>query len=275
MWGGMNAAEEYARSRAILLEDLDGIRVEKDTAKRAGYLIFDRPPMNIITFKNRFQIRALLEEMDQDPDVRVIVIRGANGVYSSGGEIPGFLKVDRDHMSDLAFNVATPERCRKPVIVGIEKFAMGVSFELAMACDFRIATENSQLALPEINLGIIPGSGGTHRVAKIAGLSRAKEMVMRGRRISAQVAFDWGLVSEVVPDGGLDEAIDRWVEDLAARPQVPLSTLKWVLNASEDAPLHVGMELEGQAFEKLRPGPEFKHGIDAFMGKKKPDFSDM
>ena len=85
----MNAAEEYAKSRAALLEDLDGIRVEKDTAKRAGYLIFDRPPMNIITFKNRFQIRALLEEMDQDPEVRVIVIRGANGLYSSGGEIAG------------------------------------------------------------------------------------------------------------------------------------------------------------------------------------------
>ena len=178
-------------------------------------------------------------------------------------------------MSDLAFNVATPERCRKPVIAGIEKFAMGVSFELALACDFRIATEDAKLALPEINLGTIPGSGGTHRIAKIAGIARAKEMIMRGRRISAQQAFEWGLVSEVVPAGGLDEALDKWVEDLASRPQIPLSTLKGVLNASEDAPLHVGMELEGQAFEKLRPGPEFKHGVDAFMDKKKPDFSDM
>jgi 2-oxoglutaroyl-CoA hydrolase len=271
----MNPLEEYARSRAALLEDVEGIRVEKDTARKAGYLIFDRPPMNIITFKNRFQIRALLEEMDDDPEVRVIVIRGANGLYSSGGEIPGFLKVDRDGMSDLAFNVATPARCRKPVIVGIEKFAMGVSFELALACDFRIATEDSQLALPEINLGIIPGSGGTHRVAKIAGVARAKEMVMRGRRLSAQEAFDWGLVSEVVPSGGLDEALDRWVEDIATRPQVPISTMKWVLNGAEDMPLSAGMEFEGQAFEKLRPGPEFKHGVESFINKKKPDFSDM
>ena len=271
----MSALEEYARSRAALLEDVDGIRVEKDVAKRAGYLIFDRPPMNIITFRNRFQIRALLEEMDQDPDVRVIVIRGANGLYSSGGEIPGFLKVDRDGMSDLAFNVATPSRCRKPVIVGIEKFAMGVSFELALACDFRIATEDTQLALPEINLGTIPGSGGTHRIAKIAGVARAKEMIMRGRRISAEQAYDWGIVSEVVPAGGLDEALDRWVADIAARPQVSISTMKWVLNAAEDMPLSAGLDFEGQAFEKLRPGPEFKHGVEAFMDKKKPDFSDM
>jgi 2-oxoglutaroyl-CoA hydrolase len=270
----MDALADYARSRAALLEDVEGIRVEKDPARKVAWLVFDRPPMNIITFRNRFQIRALLEEMDHDPEVRVIVIRGANGLYSSGGEIPGFLKVERDHMSDLAFNVATPSRLRKPVIVGIEKFAMGVSFELALACDFRIATENSQLALPEINLGITPGSGGTHRVAKIAGVARAKEMVMRGRRLSAQEAFEWGLVSEVVPDGGLDEALDRWIDDIAARPQIPLSTLKWVLNGAEDMPLSAGLEFEGQAFEKLRPGPEFKHGIDAFMDKKKPDFSD-
>ncbi len=105
-------------------------------------------------------------------------------------------------MVDLAWNVAAPERCRKPVIAAIEKFAMGVAFELALACDFRIATESTQLALPEINLGTIPGSGGTQRVARIAGLGRAKEMIMRGRRLSAAEAHhSWGLVTEVVPDG--------------------------------------------------------------------------
>lgn len=267
--------EEYARERAALLEDVEGLRVEKDPETKAGYLIFDRPPMNIITFRNRAQIRAILEAMDRDEDIRVIVIRGANNLYSSGGEIGGFLKVDRDGMSDLAVAIATPERMRKPVIAAIEKFAMGVAFELALACDFRLVTEEAQLALPEINLGVIPGSGGTQRIAKLAGLGRAKEMIMRGRRISGREAGDWGIASEVVPEGELDAAIERWVKDLSARPQIPLATLKWVLNGSADAPLSVGLELEGQAFEKLRFGPEFKHGIDAFLEKKKPDFSDM
>ncbi len=266
---------DYAKDRAALLEDLDGLRAEKDLARKAGYLIFDNPPMNTISFRARSQVRALLEAMDDDPDIRIIVIRGANGLYSSGGDIPGFLKVDRDHMADLAFNVATPERCRKPVLAAIEKFAMGVSLELALACDFRIATENSQLALPEINLGTIPGSGGTQRIARIAGLGRAKEMIMRGRRISATEAHEWGLVSEVVPDGGLDDAIDKWVTDMAARPQVPLTTLKWILNRTYDGSMAAGLELEGQAFEKIRPGPEFEHGIDACLAKMKPDFSDM
>ena len=159
--------------------------------------------------------------MDEDPDIRVIVIRGANGVYSSGGDIAGFLKVERDGMHDLHWNVAAPERAKKPVIAAIEKWAMGVAFELSLACDFRLATENTQLALPEINLGITPGSGGTVRIAHLAGLTRAKEMIMRGRRISAREAFEWGIVTEVVPDGTLDEAIARWIKDLAARPPDP------------------------------------------------------
>jgi len=267
--------EDYARKRAALLEDLDGLRVEKDPERAVGTLIFDRPPMNVISYKGRFQIRALLEAMDQDPEIRVIVIRGANGMYSSGGDIPGFLKVGRDGMSDLADNVAAPERCRKPVIAAIEKFAMGVSFELALACDFRLATEDTVLALPEINLGAIPGSGGSIRVARIAGLGRAKEMIMRGRRITAEEAHAWGLVSEVVPPGELDAAVSRWVEDLAARPSIPLATLKRVLNGAYEAPLGAALNLEGQAFEKNRFGPEFEHGIEAFQKKQKPDFSDM
>jgi len=211
--------------------------------------------------------------MDEDNDIRVIVIRGANGCYSSGGDIGGFLKVPRDGMHDLAWNVAAPERAKKPVIAAIEKWAMGVAFELALACDFRLVTESSQLALPEISLGMTPGSGGTIRIAHLAGLTRAKEMIMRGRRLSAREALDWGLVTEVVPEGKLDEAIGRWVNDLAARPAIALTALKRILNSTYDTPLHIGLELEGQIFEKLRPSPEFRHGVEAFLAKKKPDFT--
>jgi 2-oxoglutaroyl-CoA hydrolase len=239
---------------------LDGLRWEKKGA--AGYVIFDRPPVNTISFEGRAHIAALVAAMDADPEVRVIVIRGANNVYSSGGDIAGFLKVPRDQMHDLAWNIAAPERAKKPVIAAMEKWAMGVAFELALACDFRLATENTQLALPEINLGTIPGSGGTHRMVHLVGLTRAKAMIMRGRRIS-----------EVVPDGELDAAIERWVAELAALPQIPLTALKRVLNAALDMPLSIGLQFEGQTFEKLRPGPEFKHGVDSFLQKKKPDFS--
>ena len=252
--------------------DLDGLRFEKNASTKVGYVILDRAPMNTISFAGRAQIAAIIAAMDSDPDVQVIVIRGANDVYSSGGDIKGFLEVDRDGMHDLHWNVAAPERAKKPVIAAIEKWAMGVSFELSLACDFRIATENTQLALPEINLGVTPGSGGTIRIAHLAGLTRAKEMIMRGRQLSAREAFEWGILTEVVPDGTLNAAIDRWVSDIAGRPQIPLLALKRILNSTYEAPLSVGLQLEGQTFEKLRSYPEFKHGVDAFLQKKKPDF---
>jgi 2-oxoglutaroyl-CoA hydrolase len=255
--------------------ELDGLRWEKDASTRAGYLIFDRPPMNVVSFQARAQIAAIITAMDEDPDIRVIVIRGANGVYSSGGDIAGFLKVGKDGMHDLHWNVAAPERAKKPVIAAIEKWAMGVAFELALAADFRLATENTQLALPEINLGITPGSGGTVRIAHLVGLTRAKEMIMRGRRISAREALSWGLITEVVADEGMDAAVARWVADMAARPQAPLTALKRILNSTYEAPLSVGLQLEGQTFEKLRPYPEFKHGVESFLAKAKPDFSDF
>lgn len=254
---------------------LDGFRVERDDAAGTATIVLDRPPLNVISFPARAQIAATLAALDLDPAVRVIVLRGANGVFSSGGDIAGFLAAPRDAMADMAWNVAAPERCRKPVIAALEKFAMGVAFELALACDFRLATESTQLALPEIALGTIPGSGGTQRLARLAGLGRAKEMIMRGRRLGAVEAHAWGVVTEVVPDGALDEAVARWTADMAARPQVPLATLKKVLDETWRSPLDSGLAMEGQAFEKLRFGPEFRHGIDAFLAKKKPDFSKM
>src|SRR5262245_34132634 len=137
--------------------ELDGLRWQKDAVAKCGTVIFDRPPMNVVSFKGRAQIARLIACMDEDPEIRVIVIRGANGLYSSGGDIAGFLKVERDGMHDLAWNVAAPESAKKPVVAAIEKWAMGVAFELALACDFRLVTEGTQMALPEINLGITPG----------------------------------------------------------------------------------------------------------------------
>jgi 2-oxoglutaroyl-CoA hydrolase len=106
-------------------------------------------------------------------------------------------------------------------------------------------------------------------------LGRAKDMLMRGRRIGAQEAHDWGIVAEVVPDGGLDDAIARWAGELGSMASFPMTTLKRVLNETYETPISTGFHLEGQAFEKLRPGPEFKYGIECYLEKRKPDYSNM
>src|SRR5262249_24701596 len=162
-------AKDYAELRASVLRDLDGLRYEVDAARKIGRLWLDRPPLNIGSYRGRSQIAAIIEAFGAAPDVRVVVIRGAGGVYTSGGDVKSFPLIERDGMSDLAWNIAAPQRCPKPVVCALEKYAMGVGLELAMACDIRLATRDTVLALPEVSLGQIPGSGGSQRIARIAG----------------------------------------------------------------------------------------------------------
>src|SRR5262245_39535590 len=190
--------KDYADMRASLLRDLDGLRYEVDDRKKIGWLILDRPPLNVVSYRGRSQINAIIDAFGQDPDVRVVVIRGANGIYTSGGDVKAFPAIETDGMSHLAWNIAAPERCPKPVVCAIEKYAMGVGLELAMACDIRLATKDTVLSLPEVSLGQIPGSGGSQRIARIAGLTRAADVMMLGRRISADEAHQCGLVSPLV-----------------------------------------------------------------------------
>ena len=265
--------KDYAEMRCAVLRELDGLRYDVDAALNIGWLTLDRPPLNVISYRGRSQIAAIVEAFGQDPDVRVVVIRGANGVYSSGGDVKAFPSIERDGMSHMAWNIAAPERCPKPVICAMEKYAMGVGFELAMSCDIRIATADTVLALPEVSLGQIPGSGGSQRVARIAGLTRAVDMMMLGRRISALEAHGWGLLTRVADDAAaLDRMIDEMARGLAAQSALALKTIKRVLNTTYDTSLAVGLELEGHAYEKLRESEDYREGIAAFSAKRKPKF---
>jgi 2-oxoglutaroyl-CoA hydrolase len=129
-----------------------------------------------------------------------------------------------------------------------------------------------QLALPELNLGMIPGSGGTQRLARMTGLGRAKDIVMRRRRIGAEEALAIGLVTEVVPPDDLDAAVGRLVDDLAGLSPLALAMAKRVLNHAYDGPLQLGLELEGLAYGFLRSTHDFKEGVEAFAEKRPPRF---
>jgi 2-oxoglutaroyl-CoA hydrolase len=265
--------QKYAERRAAVLAELDGLSVEIDAEKGVGYLILDRPPLNIVSYRARAQIAALFEEFGRDDEVRVVVVRGAGGVYTSGADVKAFPEIHRDGMSHLAWNVAAAERCPKPVLCAIEKYAFGVGFELAMACDFRFATEDSLLGLPEVSIGQIPGSGGSHRLARIAGLTRAKEICMLAKRVSAPEALEWGIVTKVVADSAaLDEAVEEAVATLTRQSPLALTTVKRVLNTAYDTSLSVGHEVEGHAYEKLRDSEDYNEGIAAFAEKRKADY---
>lgn len=253
------------------MTEYDGFRVERDGA--VATVTLDVPgKLNRVSLAARRQLASAFAELGEDEAVRAVVVTGAGGSFTAGGDIASFLTAGVDEMTRLASNVAAPERCPKPVIARIEGYCLGVGFELALACDFRIVSDDAQLGLPEIGLGMIPGSGGTQRLARLVGLSRAKDVIMRRKRISAQDALAWGLVSEVVPAAELDDAVGRVVADLDALSPVALAMAKRVLNHVYDAPLHVGLDLEGLAYGVLKSTDDFREGVESFVEKRPPKF---
>ena len=249
----------------------EGFTVER--RETVATITLDVPgKLNRVSMAARDQLSAAFAELDADESVRCIVLTGAGGAFTAGGDIAGFLERTPWAVSQLARNVAAPERCSKPVVARLEGYVLGVGLELALACDFRVAADDVQLGLPEVTIGTIPGSGGTQRLARMVGLGRAKDIVMRGRRVHADEALALGLVGTVVPAAELDAAVGSLVEELARHSPLALAMAKRVLNTAYEGPLHLGLELEGLAYGLLRQTHDFREGVEAFVEKRRPEF---
>jgi len=254
------------------LQKLDGFRVEIVPERERADIVLDRPPFNVIEMAQRDRLRLCFEALEEDARVRVIVLRAAGEHFSSGGNIAGFLKASPERVAKLAWNIAAPARCAKPVIAANRGYCFGVGFEISLACDFRIASETCLYALPEQRLGQIPGSGGSARLQKIIGITRTKDIVMRSKRIPARQACDWGIATEFVPDAKLESATDALVEELRSFSPLAQRTAKALLNATEDTHLQAAIELEGHCYSRLRQSDDFREGVEAFHTKRKPKF---
>lgn len=259
----------------IIQGEWDHLRVEKNAERQTATIVLDRPEkMNTLSYFARAHLNEIFEILDKDDEVRVIILKGeGNEAFTSGGTIAQFMERHPAELSVLHKNVAAPERSPKPVIAQLQGYTFGVGLELAMACDFRVASETTLMALPEMRLGMIPGSGGTQRVARIAGLGRAKDMIMRARRIPAQEALQWGMVTMVVPQEELENAVQSLVDELVSFSPLAQRTAKQVLNASQEGPLSSGLEIEGYAYGMLRSTEDFAEGVDAFVNKRRPKFT--
>jgi 2-oxoglutaroyl-CoA hydrolase len=261
-----------ATSPDARLQDLDGFRVEISAERERADIILDRPPLNTISMPQRDQLRQVFEALDEDPRVRIIVLRSVGEHFSSGGFIRGFLEASPEHVSKLAWNVAAPARCSKPVIAANRGYAFGVGFEISLACDFRIVSETCLYALPEQKLGQIPGSGGSARLQKIVGITRTKDIVMRSKRIPGRQALEWGIATDCVADDKLEATVDALVDELRTFSPLAQRTAKKLLNDTEDATLSIAIELEGLNYSRLRQSDDFREGVEAFHDKRTPKF---
>jgi 2-oxoglutaroyl-CoA hydrolase len=249
------------------------LRVEYPSDQPLAVVTLDAPPLNVVTIPTREHFAAVFRELEENESVRVVIVRGSGDeAFSSGGDIGAFLKATPEYLSHLAQNVAAPECCSKPVIARLSGYALGVGLEIALACDFRIASETTQIGLPEMRLGMIPGSGGTQRVARMAGLGRAMDMILRTRRLSAEEARSWGLLTEVVPVNELDARVNALVDELLAVSPLAFKVGKEALHASMEVPLSAGLALEGRMYGFLRTTEDFQEGVQAFKEKRRPRF---
>ena len=254
------------------LLSLDGFRVDID-AEPGARRHRARPAANEHHFDaTTRRIRRVFEALDEDARVRVIVLRAEGEHFSSGRYIRGFLEAPPEHVSKLAWNIAAPARCEKPVIAANRGYCFGVGFEISLACDFRIVSETCRYALPEQKLGQIPGSGGSARLQKIVGITRTKDIVMRSKRIAGRQALEWGIATECVADDKLEATVDALVDELRGFSPLAQRTAKKLLNDTEDASLSISIELEGHCYSRLRQSDDFREGVEAFHDKRAPTF---
>lgn len=250
------------------------VLVERGHDGSIGYLTLSHGRYTVITWEMRQMVADRFAELERDENVRVVVIRSSGEHFSSGGDVAGFLEVDPIDFTDLGHNITAPARSPKPVIAAVDGYCFGVGFELALSCDVRLATPRSQFALPELNLGMIPGSGGTQRLGRLIGLSRAKYHIMTATRIQALQAVEWGIVAGLHEDrDALYAAADELARRMASLSPAALRTAKEVLDKGLDGPLYTGIELERKAYAMLRATHDFAEGVKAFGEKRKPEFT--
>jgi 2-oxoglutaroyl-CoA hydrolase len=250
------------------------VLLERSNDGRIAYLTLSHGKYTVVTWQMRQLVADRFAEIDADPQVRAVVVRSDGEHFTSGGDIAGFMEVDPIDFTDLGHNITAPARSRRPVIAAIDGYCFGVGLELVLSCDIRLATQRSQFALPEMNLGMIPGSGGTQRLSRLIGLSRAKFHIMTATRIQAQQALDWGLVAGLHDDrDALNTAVDELAAKMATFSPAAQRTAKEVLDRGIDGPLYTGIDLERKAYAMLRATHDFAEGVKAFGEKRKPEFT--
>ena len=250
-------------------------------------LLVEHPSDDVVVFRiNRPQVRNALNlevrarladeimRWGANSGVRCVIVTGSEAVFAAGADIGEM--AEAGPVEVMSRNVQKYWRaimdCPKPVIAAIEGFALGGGFELALCADIIVAGEGAKLGLPEVKVGILPGGGGTQKLARLIGRHRAMLLMMTGRMFGAAEAFSMGVVSEVAPAG---QALARAIEiarEIAAMPPISVMQIKEIVNAGLNAPLETALMLERKAFQLQFATSDQKEGMRAFMEKRKPKF---
>jgi enoyl-CoA hydratase len=251
--------------------------LEYKVEDRVAVVALNRPPYNPLNSQMFRELHHLLESVEDDDQVRAVILTGkGEKAFAAGADVHEMKGLDQKGIARMgrlartAFN--RMEQLSKPILGAINGLALGGGCELALACDLRICSENAKFALPELNLGIIPGAGGTQRLPRIIGQARAKEMMFLGDMITAQQAYDYGLVNKVVPFENLMSSAMEWAVKMAEKPPIAVQALKRSVNTGVNVDLESALQLEDSCSTIAFLSEDRKEGMAAFAEKRKPNF---
>ena len=229
-------------------------RIRVDTDDWLGTVTIDgATPANLLDLRMRREFCAAVVDLGADPSIRALVVRGAgDDAFCAGSELDELQRGDAQQLARLHWEISAPGRCAKPVIAAVRGDCLGTGLELALCCDFIIADAGSRFALGDIGLGAIPASGGAQRLVRTVGIVRARDMLLRGRSLSALRAADWGLITRCVSSEEWNKAVHGLGAELASLDARAVKVLKEVLNTAENAHLTAGLDMEGAAYALLR-----------------------
>jgi enoyl-CoA hydratase len=246
---------------------------------RVATITINRPDkLNALNEPTRAAIVSALDRFENDPDIRVVVLTGAGEkAFIAGADIAEFEGrtpvAQYRVMSSPGTNAfEAADRFPKPIIAAVNGFCLGGGCELAMACDIRIASDKAKFGQPEINLGLLPGGGGTQRMPRLIGLGNAFKLLYTGDMVTADEALRLGLVSEVVPAADLMTRVKALAAAIASKSPVALRYIKEALRASVRSPMDAGLALERTFFGLVFASEDKVEGVEAFLQKRKPDF---
>jgi enoyl-CoA hydratase/carnithine racemase len=247
---------------------------------RAAILTIDHPPANALDTKTVQELAAAFDEVTGDDQVKVIIITGAGQFFGAGADINEIVELKSYEQAYEIIRMGQEffmsiERSKKPVIAAINgRFCLGGLNELAMACHIRLAEDSVQFGQPEIKLGIMPGFGGTQRLARLVGKGRALEIMLGGGNIKAQEAYRIGLVNKVVPVGSVVREARRWAKALSMWGGIAMASILQATSEGLDMSLEEGMQREAEIFAKLTETEDMYEGLAAFLEKRRPKFQD-
>jgi enoyl-CoA hydratase len=247
-----------------------------------GVLQINRPQRkNSLDSKLRIELRERLLEIGKDKGVRAVIITGGEEMFCAGADINEISSESKRISAETEYERAREfqsafdaiEQLPQPVIAAIGGFAVGGGCELTLACDFRIASENAIMGLPEVKVGAFPAAGGTQRLPRLIGVAKAKEMILTGEVLKAQQALALGLVTKVVPQGSVVAEGKAFAAKFAVLPRLSVQAAKMLINRGTEIELGTALELEARTAGSVGTSHDFREGFLAFLEKRKPDFT--